>query len=48
MIRRERFSTGAAASQLTCVARLRTCCTSSCVSDGFLRNSLTMAVSRVS
>ena len=29
---------------LTCVARLRTCCTSSCVSVGRLRKSLTMAV----
>lgn len=33
---------------VTWVARLRTCCTSSWVSDGFLRNNFTIAVSRVS
>lgn len=33
---------------LTCVARLRTCWTSSCVSEGFFKNSFTIAVRRVS
>lgn len=32
----------------TCVAKLSTCCTNSCVSVGFFRNSFTMAVSSCS
>lgn len=36
------------ATNLTWVAKLRTCCTNSCVSEGFFRNSFTMAVSKVS
>lgn len=45
------FSTGSVGEEglcLTCVARLSTCWTNSCVSDGFFKNSFTMAVNKVS